>query len=274
MNILNLKNIKKPILAGIVASMLFGGALIASAQATTTDPSMLSSTTTSITTAPLISSILITPTSNSATITWITDQNANSQIAYGTMLPYNASTTLNSTQMSNHSEMITGLTPNTQYHFAISSTNNSGQIATSSDQLFTTLMSTTTLNQSQFDLLEAEIAMLRNEITVLQNQITLLLNQGNSGIGSSTPPTTSTAMIDQNGQSYSAGGSIDFGGHKFLQEEQVNVSLNGTTVGTAHADREGNFSTGSMSLPTTPGTYIYTFTGANGDRTTATITVR
>jgi hypothetical protein len=51
--------------------------------------------------------------------------------------------------------------------------------------------------------------------------------------------------------------------------------LNGTTIGQGFTNLGGGFSTGSMSTPTTPGTYIYTFVGqSSGKSATATITVQ
>lgn len=97
---------------------------------------------------------------------------------------------------------------------------------------------------------------------------------GGGGTGTTTPPVTGNARVDQNGQSFSAGGAIDFGGRGFNHEENVSVTLNGMQVATAHADGGGNFSTGSLRVPSTPGTYTYLFTGAMGDSATATITVR
>ena len=97
---------------------------------------------------------------------------------------------------------------------------------------------------------------------------------GVSPPATTTPPTTSTGQIDQNGQTVRAGTTIDFSGRNFGHEESVIVSLNGAIVATAHADGGGNFSTGSLSVPTTVGTYTYTFTGqTSGITGSATITV-
>ena len=90
---------------------------------------------------------------------------------------------------------------------------------------------------------------------------------GTGGGGSNANPTVTSA------QTVRAGTSIDFSGRNFSHEENVTVSLNGSTVTTAHADGGGNFSTGSVSVSSTPGTYTYTFTGANGDSATQTVTV-
>lgn len=106
----------------------------------------------------------------------------------------------------------------------------------------------------------------------IQGLITSLMmgstTSGGGGTGTTTPPMTNPtgATVDQQGRSYMAGGTIDFGGRNFGHEENVTISLNGMIVTTAHADGGGNFSTGSLTLPSTPGDYIYYFTGqSSGD---------
>jgi hypothetical protein len=91
------------------------------------------------------------------------------------------------------------------------------------------------------------------------------------GTGTTTPPTMGMGTIDQNNWNVYAGGTIDFGGHNFMHEEDILVTLNGQTIATAHADGGGNFSTGSIRLPSTPGTYTYLFQGQNGDSVSATV---
>lgn len=78
-----------------------------------------------------------TPLPNSATITWATDQLSNSQVAYGTSVAYGATST-DPTLTATHSVTITGLTINTTYHFKVFSTNTSGKVSSSTDQIFTT----------------------------------------------------------------------------------------------------------------------------------------
>jgi hypothetical protein len=85
--------------------------------------------------------------------------------------------------------------------------------------------------------------------------------------GTSTPPAQGTPSIDNNGTTVSPGGHLNFGGRNFGREETVNITLNGVLLRTAHADGGGNFSTGSMSAPITPGTYTYVFTGQSSGRT-------
>jgi hypothetical protein len=88
-------------------------------------------------TEPVISSISFgTPGQTSATITWTTDEAADSQVAYGTTSAYGATTTLDSTLVTSHSVGLSDLSAGTTYHFQIITTDASGSVATSSDQTF------------------------------------------------------------------------------------------------------------------------------------------
>jgi hypothetical protein len=144
----------------------------------------------------------------------------------------------------------------------------------------TSTPTTPSTSGSQSDLI-TQLQILQGNFPNWSGQIQGLIDQilGNTGTttGTTTPVSanTSSGTIDQNGQTFTAGGSIDFGGHTFGHEQDVTISLNGSTVAVAHADSGGNFSTGSISLPTTPGTYTYVFTEQNsGHSASATITVQ
>lgn len=85
-----------------------------------------------------ISGVSSTPLLNEATITWTTDQNADSQIDYGTTISHGSSTTLDSTLITSHSQTLLGLSPNTLYHYRVKSRNDAGTLVLSSDFTFTT----------------------------------------------------------------------------------------------------------------------------------------
>ena len=78
-------------------------------------------------------------TATSATITWTTVQPSTSQVNYGTTTSYSASSVLNSSPVAAHSVMLTGLSPNTTYDFAVVSTDSAGP-ATSANYTFATSM--------------------------------------------------------------------------------------------------------------------------------------
>ncbi len=73
---------------------------------------------------------------STAVISWLTDSPADSQVVYGTSPTYTASSGLNPAATTTHSVTLTGLSPQTTYHFAVKSSN--GTISTSADGTFTT----------------------------------------------------------------------------------------------------------------------------------------
>ncbi len=90
------------------------------------------------TTAPTISSIATTTSDNSANVTWVTNENANSQIVYGTSSNYGTTTTLDSTFTTQHLVTLSGLSSSTAYHFKIYSTDKNSNTGASSDQTLST----------------------------------------------------------------------------------------------------------------------------------------
>jgi len=88
--------------------------------------------------APTISALSVTPSSTSTTVTWITNEPTNSQVAYGMSAAYTTYTTPDSTEETQHSFTIGGLMPSTTYHFEALSIDAGGNLASSSDMMFTT----------------------------------------------------------------------------------------------------------------------------------------
>jgi peroxiredoxin len=74
----------------------------------------------------------------SATIGWVTDKAATSQLEYGTTNAYGSTTTLDQNLNTSHSITLTGLKPSTTYHFKVKSEDATGNEATSQDQTFAT----------------------------------------------------------------------------------------------------------------------------------------
>lgn len=96
------------------------------------------------TTAPVISGVSATSTAyNSTHIVWVTNENANSKAWYGMSTPIVAtsSTPMASSPvlLKSHDLALTGLSASTTYHYLVQSTDASGNIATSTEQSFTTL---------------------------------------------------------------------------------------------------------------------------------------
>ena len=77
-------------------------------------------------------------TATGATIGWTTDQTSTSQVEYGTSTSYGSSTALDSTLVTAHSQVVTGLSPATTYHYRVRSQSASGVLGVSGDFTFTT----------------------------------------------------------------------------------------------------------------------------------------
>lgn len=94
------------------------------------------------TTPPAISNVLASGiTSNSATITWNTNEMSTHQVEYGLTASYGSQTIENLNLMTSHSETLSGLSTNTLYHFRVRSKDASGNLAVSTDFTFTTASS-------------------------------------------------------------------------------------------------------------------------------------
>lgn len=87
----------------------------------------------------ILSAPVSTATTTTATITWATDQLTTSQVLYGATYTYGQSTTDDTNLVASHSVTITGLTPNTVYHYKVKSTSAMGLSVYSNDATFATL---------------------------------------------------------------------------------------------------------------------------------------
>jgi hypothetical protein len=91
---------------------------------------------------PSISQVVVsTTTPTSATISWYTNYNTNSEVDYGTSTAYGLTQT-NNTQTQSHALILSGLVPATTYQFRVKA-NLNGAITSSNNYTFTTLAVTT-----------------------------------------------------------------------------------------------------------------------------------
>ena len=91
------------------------------------------------TTPPVISDVeVINVTDTEVTIRWITDEPATSRVQYGYTAAYGFFTPLNSTLVTTHTVVISGLDPDTRYHFRVISQDATGNQAASGDYVFDT----------------------------------------------------------------------------------------------------------------------------------------
>ena len=82
-----------------------------------------------------VSSNSLSPTG--ATITWVTNEAADSQVEYGLTASYGSSTMLDPSLVTSHSVTLSGLADNTTYHYRVKSKDAAGNPATSADATFT-----------------------------------------------------------------------------------------------------------------------------------------
>lgn len=91
------------------------------------------------TTSPIITNVTVTDiTNNSATITWTTDEIANSVVNYGLDSEIYTEIESDSLFVINHTIALTPLSQETNYYFVVNSTDRSGNSAESSESRFTT----------------------------------------------------------------------------------------------------------------------------------------
>src|SRR6185295_4722989 len=83
--------------------------------------------------APQITAVSATNiTTTGATITWSTNEAADSLVEFGTTASYGSSTSLDAALVTSHAVTLAGLTENTTYHYRVKSKDASGNLATGS----------------------------------------------------------------------------------------------------------------------------------------------
>ena len=91
-------------------------------------------------TPPQITAIAVSDiTATSATITWMTDKLADSQVDYGSTSSYGSTTMLDPTLVTIHIVTLIGLRNGTTYHYRVKSRDTSGNLAISPDNSFSSL---------------------------------------------------------------------------------------------------------------------------------------
>jgi peroxiredoxin len=91
-------------------------------------------------TPPMISGVKVfNITDSNATISWVTDKPATSQVEYGTTDAYGSTTPPDDELTTSHGVALTGLKPNTTYYFKVKSEDAGGNEVMSESRTFTTL---------------------------------------------------------------------------------------------------------------------------------------
>jgi len=89
-------------------------------------------------TSPVISQVSLSVTSSGATIGWTTNEPSDTQMEYGLTGSYGSLAPLNTALVTSHSQVISGLAPNTWYHFRMRSRDAAGNLGVSGDYKFKT----------------------------------------------------------------------------------------------------------------------------------------
>ncbi len=90
--------------------------------------------------SPVISEVSVSEiTETIATIAWVTNEPATSQVEYGTTGAYGSTSRLDQALVVSHSVTLSNLEPNTVYHYRAKSRDSSNNLAISADYSFTTL---------------------------------------------------------------------------------------------------------------------------------------
>ncbi|MEI6480059.1 MAG: fibronectin type III domain-containing protein [bacterium] len=179
---------------------------------------------------PIISQIVASSSENgtSATITWITNQNAISNVVYGVNTFYGASTTLDQDPSTNHSSTLFGLIPNTIYHFKIIAMSTSSNIqGASGDHTFFT-GATTSVATSTNSTSSSMVTVLQPRISITANGITSTEGNISVGITNLTPNTV-----------YNFSGIItDTAGNTIASSTRSFTTTNGNTITTSDSGRQ------------------------------------
>jgi len=94
------------------------------------------------TTPPVLSAVSVSDvTSDSATISWTTDEPSTSQVEYG--ITTSSLSALDTTMVTSHSVTLTDLSSDTTYNFKVRSSDASGSLAISDEHTFTTSLAPT-----------------------------------------------------------------------------------------------------------------------------------
>ncbi|TSC71929.1 MAG: fibronectin, type III domain-containing protein, partial [Parcubacteria group bacterium Gr01-1014_38] len=162
-------------------------------------------TTITDTTPPVISTVAAgSMTNTTATITWTTNEPSDSQVEYGTTITYGSSTTLNPALVTSHSQVVSGLTANTFYHYRVKSRDAAGNLGVSADFTFTTTNVTLSL-APRVMLTPARLAQLRTYMQRNTTRWQALRAQADAATG-----TSGTDMLPVLGLAYQVTGNVTY----------------------------------------------------------------
>ena len=152
-------------------------------------------------TPPVLSGVTASATGPaSATITWTTDEPADSQVEYGLTTGYGSASALDAGKVTAHTVSLTGLAAGSLYHYRVKSKDAAGNLAVSSDAVFTTAPAPDTTPPTVVITAPAANSSVSGTVTVTASasdnigvaSIQFKLDDANLGAEITTPPYTFT----------------------------------------------------------------------------------
>ena len=132
-----------------------------------------------------VSAVLVTDTK--AAIQWVTDEQAISSLSYGTTSGDLTSTVQSSEELNNHHvTFLSDLTPDTTYYYTVTSTDDSGNVVTSTESTFQTLASDTNL-QTLDELNDQMLELINEQEGITPEEIETNINELIQGVSEIIP---------------------------------------------------------------------------------------
>ncbi len=233
---------------------------------------------------PTISNVQATNvTAGGATITWTTNTPANSQVRYGLTSSYGNQTALDPANVTAHSVTLSGLSPNTLYHYQAVSANAYGT-AQSADFTFTTSGPPVISGVSATGIGSNGATITWTTDTPADSQV----EYGTTVSYGSTTPLDATAVTSHSVvlsgltpstlyhyrvRSANAAGAVYSGDYTFTTTAfATEIVIDNTDPGWANTSPSGSWSVGTSSVVPKIGTN-YLYAGASGSTSESSITV-
>src|SRR5438876_1121399 len=176
----------------------------------------------------------------SATITWTTDEPADSQVEYGLTTGYGSASALDAGKVTAHTVSLTGLAAGSLYHYRVKSKDAAGNLAVSSDAVFTTAPAPDTTPPTVVITAPAANSSVSGTVTVTASasdnigvaSIQFKLDDANLGAEITTPPYTFTwnTTTVANGTHTLTAVARDVAGHIATSAPESVTAANGDTL--------------------------------------------
>ena len=192
------------------------------------------------TTAPIITSVSVSSvTSDRASISWATNEFADSQVEYGLTSNYGSLSERDPSRVTSHSRVLSGLSPGTVYHYRALSRDAAGNLALSDDATFTTSVVDTTPPSVTVTAPAAGSTVSGSTVTVVADasdeggiaSVQFMVDGVNSGSADTVPPYSiawDSTMV-ANGVHGISATAVDTAGHA-TTSAVVNVTVSNSAL--------------------------------------------